>query len=494
MIKEKIKIHDKYQFELKLGYKVFEGNKNTLYNIEIYFFLPNNLDINRHTYTKNNFYNDLQTYIRFKTPSFILRNIINGQDSPYNKLKLSFENLSNSLNKETIDNYIHQIKMFGCIIKSSLRDHIDFISDKTNNGDMENLIIEYAENIKNIRLNLKELRGIINTPNMSEKLFSYYLFCDEYISHIIEENSYKLLKLIETKNLLNRVDLFQRIYNIINDEITYRKINNKFHMPNQSSDNEELIFRKSVLKKFIGSVLFLKTMSERPAMLLEQILFGLAAGASMIFATAVAFYSQIKYGALSVPLFILLTLSYILKDRIKELLRLFFSNQIQKIFFDHKINIYTSEKKKLGWSKESFCFIKSKNIPQVINKIRNRDHITEIENGWVGEKTILYVNKIKLFSKKINDIYNSYNIEGINNIMRFDISNFLNRMDNPQKEIFILNDNSYKEIYGERVYHVNLVVKYSTFENTIYKRFRIVLNKNGIKRIEEVFTEKENGR
>ncbi len=39
MIKEKIKIHDKYQFELKLGYKVFEGNKDALYNIEIYFFL-----------------------------------------------------------------------------------------------------------------------------------------------------------------------------------------------------------------------------------------------------------------------------------------------------------------------------------------------------------------------------------------------------------------------------------------------------------------------
>jgi deoxyxylulose-5-phosphate synthase len=85
-----------------------------------------------------------------------------------------------------------------------------------------------------------------------------------------------------------------------------------------------------------------------------------------------------------------------------------------------------------------------------------------------------------------------YNIEGINSIMRFDISKFLHKMDNSRKDIFILKKNTYKEIYGERVYHINLVIKYITYKDTVFKKFRIVLNRNGIKRIEEVFSEKEN--
>ncbi len=46
------------------------------------FFIPNSLDVNRYTYTKNNFYNDLKTNIRLTTPVYLLREIAEGDNSP----------------------------------------------------------------------------------------------------------------------------------------------------------------------------------------------------------------------------------------------------------------------------------------------------------------------------------------------------------------------------------------------------------------------------
>lgn len=495
MIEEAISIHDKHQFELKLGYKIFEGKQDSFYNIEMYYFIPYSLDVNRNTYEKKNFYKDTQTYIRLKTPNVILKNIVNDNNSPLGKLKLSFKNLSNDPNDIAVSNYAHQVKMFCCILKSALRDNVNFISTQKTIGETEILITEYVKEVEKIRGHYRDLHKIINIPTISSNLYSYYLFGDEFISHIIEEYSFRLINNIEKRDSKKLSKHNQSVYSLIEDEIRYREKNKIPSIPKEKSDNEELIFRKSVLKKHIGSVLFLKTHSEKQGVLIEQILLGLAAGISMMFATAVAFFSQIKFGAVSAPLFFILIVSYIFKDRIKELLRLFFANNLQKTLFDHKIDLFTSEEEKIGWIKELFYFIKEKDIPKEILNIRKRDHITEIENDWLGEKTAVYIAQVKLFGKKLKSIYKDSNdIEGINNIMRFDISKFLSKMDDSQKSIFILDKSGHKEVFGERVYHLNLIIKYSMHDESLYKRFRIVLNRDGIKRIEEVLSEKENSR
>jgi hypothetical protein len=112
------------------------------------------------------------------------------------------------------------------------------------------------------------------------------------------------------------------------------------------------------------------------------------------------------------------------------------------------------------------------------------------ENIEIHDK---YRFEIKMGYKALEDIYKDYKMEGINNIMRFDISKFLSKMDNPQKSLFILDALGHKEIIGKRVYHLNLIIKYTSMLETTYKRFRIVLNREGIKRIEEVFSENSLG-
>ncbi len=77
----RIAVHDRYQLELKLGYPLAPG-RQTRYLIDTYLFLPASLGINNSSYSSKDFYRDIQTYIRMKTPSFLMEQILAAPDSP----------------------------------------------------------------------------------------------------------------------------------------------------------------------------------------------------------------------------------------------------------------------------------------------------------------------------------------------------------------------------------------------------------------------------
>jgi len=200
----------------------------------------------------------------------------------------------------------------------------------------------------------------------------------------------------------------------------------------------------------------------------------------------VAFFSKVKFGELSFPLFVALVISYIFKDRIKELGRLYFDNILKKYLYDQRVKIKYGSNEIIGICREGFSFVKERLLPKKIKEIRNRDFFSDLENGYMGEKVIVYRKNIRLFSKKIKSVFSDYRIDGVNDIMRFNIMKFTAKMDNPEKKIYIYNNENYRAIYGKRVYHMNLIIRYKKENNTDYKRFRIIFNREGIKKIEEV--------
>ena len=64
MIEQTVNIHDKYQAEIKFGYKLDNFDTKKSYDIAAYLFIPVSLGINASTYTKRDFFNDLLGYIR----------------------------------------------------------------------------------------------------------------------------------------------------------------------------------------------------------------------------------------------------------------------------------------------------------------------------------------------------------------------------------------------------------------------------------------------
>lgn len=486
MIEETVQIHDKYQFEIKLNYQLQLDRKTTSYQVTTYFFLPSSLGINARTYKKEDFYHNIQAHIRLKTPTFSLKQILTREDSPLKNLEARFQDLAIRPTPSNIARYEYKLKLFCCIFKSTLREHVRLIMKKVRPADVEDIVNKYATQLSEVLKQFRELRSLINIPNLEEKVFSTYLFADEYLSLLVEKYTYELLELLKEIKFFKRDTCKPMLLDLIRNEVRYRKENQYPSIPYRYSDNENLIFRKSVLKKYTENVLFLKTHLKREGRILEQILFALSAGLAMVIATGAAFFSQYKYGELTLPLFIILVVSYMFKDRIKELTRFYLGHQMQRFLFDFKTKIYSDSLKWIGHCKESFDFIKERKIPAKVFAIRNRDHITEIENDWLEENVLLYRKYIKIDSKRIKKYYHHFQLEGINDIIRLNVSQFLERMDNSKKSIYVCDDKDYYKIYGERVYHMNMIMKYKFQGESQYRRFRIVLNRDGIKRIEEV--------
>ncbi len=490
MISESVKIHDKFSFEIKLGYTSDSAIKSPEYSINTYLFIPNSLDINRFTYKSDNFYHDLKSNIRLMTPIYLLRDIYQGEKNPLMRLENSLQDLSKAPSKENTEHYEFQIKMFGSIVKSALRREVFHIKDNKIDADTNFLIRSYIQDINGIKEKYRKLRRIINVPTVNKKQLNIYLFGDEFMGNLIEKYSFRLMRYLRYKTY--NQEYKTQLLELIKTEIDYKTSKDLPIVSDNYNNNEELLYRRSVLKKYIESNLFLNTRQKKEGKLAEQIIYGLAAGLAMIFATGIAFYTQQEYGNFTMPFFFALVVGYMFKDRIKELTRIYFSGKYRKSHFDHKTQIFSGKKHSIGYCKESFSFIQEENISARVMKRRNRSHLTEIENNWIGEKVILYRKHIKLYGKKIKTVYKDYSINGINDIARVNITPFLEKMTNPEMPMYFIDDEKYKKIYGNKVYHLNLILNFKTADNEFFRRYRIILNRNGIKRIQKIMIEPKN--
>ncbi|PKL38473.1 MAG: hypothetical protein CVV44_11350 [Spirochaetae bacterium HGW-Spirochaetae-1] len=479
MIEEKISLHGHFQFEIKQYYKFIMSRGDNSFFIRTYFFIPNNLNINEDTYSRNDFYSDLRTYIRLRTPTVYLNSLASHSDI--------FLRLTDSM-RNTVDafaGYEYHIKLFCLILKRSLRLQIRAIKHTDSSDAIIPLLEDYISSTEIILKKFRALEQVLEEFDGTEEAMTIYHFADEYISLKIESHAFRLIKILEGKN----ATLLQinRLVTLAYNETEYRKQRGYPSIPSAESNNTGFIYREGVLKKYISNVLFLETRIEREGKLLEQMVYSIAAGLAMVFATAVAFIGQNTYGNLSLPFFAALVISYMFKDRIKELTRKYFERGLKKWLYDRKRFIYHSFKNRIGFCKESFSYIPESRIPEEVMRIRKRDRFTDIDNSLAGEKVIQYRKYITISSKRFSSIKQKYTTEGIIDILRFNIEKFLRYTDDPEKKIIITENNTYKTIHGERVYHMNMITHHIIDKKDHYNKFRIIFNRSGIKNIIKVY-------
>jgi len=485
MIEEQIKIHDKYSIELKLGYRARRKVNENNFGVNCWIFIPSALDITRHTYSKEDFYRDLKTNIRLITPVYLLRDIAQGENSPFAFLRNAFSALASNPTRQNAAAYEYHLKMFLSIVKSAIREEIRHILEEKLPEDTGTLLEAFCFHCTEILSRYRDLRHIINAPTISENHLNYYRFADEFLSNIVESHVFKLLEGLKSIKGEIPKTWQKKLLNVVKAEIQYKREKGYPTVEkNSRQKNRDLIFRFTLLKKFAESELFLTGHKKRDAILIEQIYFSLAAGLSMVFATAVAFSFQQKYGNFTMPLFVALVVSYMLKDRIKELGRYYFAHKLGSRLFDHKTKITLGDTY-IGYTKEAMDFIPDFKVPETVHRIRERSPILEANNRYDTEKIILMRRRIKVYRKNL-DQCGPYTHNGIHEIIRLNVSSFLSKMDNPLVPLYVPDeDKGFETIKAERMYYINLILELRTEEGTQYKRYRVVLNRKGIAEIEE---------
>ena len=491
--------HDRYQVELKLDYQLDQG-KETHYRISTYIFVPRSLGITEESYPKNELYRDIKNYIRIKTPKMGLRDLIDEDTSPLQTIQHILEQRCWYLEAAFNHQLVHASRLFGAMFKSSLREHLNLIERRIKmvppgveiHQFVGNLIDEMIVESGKIGTSYRRLYVEFNLPHVKKEVFLAHLLVDEYLSLLIEEGTTELFKIVSQHyEGSGRNQYCQRLNEIVGKETAHRLARGYGSVLKLNDENESYAFRASVIKKYVSGVLHLSSNSQREGQGIEQLLLAAAAGISMVFATAVAFYFQSVYGSFTFPAFVALIVGYMFKDRIKQFGQTLFAGKLHANLFDRRINIKTLDGRyKLATIREKIAFMKEGEISHELRSARQKDPFADLDNDQQGETVICHTKDIVLnanfFRKAFADLPKT---SGLNDIIRYDMHRYLHKMDDPIEDQLLLHEGKLTMVQSQKVYHINVVSQYSSTgsqNEKIYKRMRLVLNQLGIKRIEHI--------
>ena len=469
----KLSRHDQYQLEAKIIYPIVPGQKTCDYNVEMFFFLPRNLAVNATSYGSREFYNDFSEYIRFQTPSMRLADLIKPGNSVMRKLSRAVAKLPAGIHE-----FERCLKMFCSIARSSLRDDADKIK-KAAPDTRSNLLRGYLNNIE-------KLLSLFRAYRKSAGNTEIYLLVDEYLSIMAGNYLYELWAFFSRDGFRNcDEDCRQQIIRITQDETRYRKECQYPSVPDEKSDNSELLYRESVLKKAMASILFLNVDTRKDGVWIENLFMGLAAAVAMIFVTAVAFIWQGFYlEQFSLSFFVVWVIAYMFKDRIKFILQNYCMSKRSRYSYDYRQKVFDGLGNKVGIFREGFRYCDAKDIDEKITAVRNPTMLSHLENGSLQENVLVYRKKIELSGDACKDIFQEFQVEGVVNIYRLNLRHWLNKMDNPHRIIHHSDGNAIHPLKARRDYHVNMIVKVSKKgHQDKFVHCRLILCRSGIRKI-----------
>lgn len=493
-ISEAFKIHDKYQFELKFAYPLDPNREFNEYFVDTYLFIPNNLGINSKSYGSDSFYRDMHKYIRLKTPAVRLSGICDGGESPFRKLSDAVNAVSeDSANPAKIALYEERMKLFCSIMKSALRDEESITENGLSKPDARHFVDAYLANGQNAVVRFRSLRPLLEHPNADPKHMEMFRLVDEFLSLTVNKYRYSLYEALrrEAAGKDWAPSVMRRIVDLVTKEIDYREKCGYPSVPRKDSLNEELLYRENILKKVMASVLFLKSDTRQDGVILMNLIFGIAAGVAMTFATAVTFLSQsMFFKDFSLTFCVVLVVAYMFKDRIKELSRVYLYSKMRTYMYDFKTVISSSLGKDVGVCRESFSFVNASKVKPEIAALHGNDPISSMESVFLGESVIHSRKYLKICSKNCESIYSDFQVDGLVDIIRFNIRRFLEHMDNPIREINMPDgEGGITNVKAARVYHIYMTIRCSvgrSDDRVSISRFRLTLARNGIKRLEKL--------
>lgn len=478
--------HDKYQVEVKFVCPLDRERKINDYHIDVFFFLPRHLGINRHSYSRDQFYTDLTEYIRLKTPEVEISELTHEDSAVFKRLADVFDSYRKG-EPGAPEECTRQLKMFCSVTKVAFRDGAARILEVSRKKRIER-IPDYLNHMDMVMANYRKMRETLpdGEPHFLQEMFD---LVDEFLS--LTANTYKhlLWKSLTPEKRGTESAVIDLIRESVLREIAYCKERGYPSVPEPGADNAELLYRESAIKKTMASVLYLKVAVREAGVLLENIFLSVAAAVAMIFVTGIAFlWRGLFLEEFSLSFFIVWVVAYMFKDRIKALLQKWFSSHKASYSFDYNQKIYDSMGKKVGLCREGVMFRSEKDMDPEICEIRDRSSLSRHVNGPLSEEILTFRKRIELYTKPCEDIYRVFRVDGVNDIIRFNVREWLRKMDNPVRQMFYpAEDGSLGVLKAKRLYHVNMLIRYGgNGRPDECMRFRLVLARNGIKDVEYV--------
>ncbi|GAB4232689.1 MAG: hypothetical protein Tsb0021_11480 [Chlamydiales bacterium] len=493
---------DELQFELKSDFLPHEGTKKNIFTQELFIFIPTSLQINQGTYGKTEFYRDQTNYIRYKTPVFTFQEILD-KNNPLSPLHILNEMLSSKSFDEDLSKIEHEIKLLGNIFRSTLREKVDAIIESEKNPAS---ISQLAQEVRGFLSQFAELRQHFQEHHKTPSMRVHFQYVYEFITFTIHGYFSLLTDRLRKKDHRRSID--QELVSILSTlpdpfslarpnqqsihldqtEKNRQAINETQEEKISEQDEEDILHRRGLLNKFIGSVLMLQTNRFSFQKTFRPLIAAYSAGVAMLIFMILFVWGGEQFKINTTPFIIATVFFYILKDQIKEGLRNWSYRFAFRWFPDYTTQIISESGAVVGSLKESFSLFPLNKIPKEIKEIRDRGFHTILDKIHRPEIVLHHKKNVEIY-----DVDRKPRRKGLNVIFRFNIQNFIKKASNAFHYYLTVNAKSgeLQKLKLPKVYHLNIIMKNAYVrENkekiTEFKKYRIVIDKKGIKRVEQL--------
>lgn len=521
-------IHDHLQFQADFDFDLLPdtpAETGREYTVDAYFFLPHSMGINRENFGRDQFYTSLTNYLRIRTPDFSENSgdtLIPSADD-YFKQHL-FAHLRQALEPLVIQ----EVKLFGCNLNTQLKKlrTLFFSLYRPEQGltpahmrRLESMLIHILQYLSDYR---SQYLGKVRHQSylVDAEVRRAFVLVDEYLSYRLEATLIRILQYLEN----HPCHLAELLENTLLSEMEYRQAESLIMISDTAdkSMRERYYYRLGLLKKYVSEVLFLRVENLRKDKIYRNLIAASGAALAALWAGLIdlqRFYLMAQgpnsqdISDFTLRFFLIVVVgvvAYIFKDRIKELSREFFYAQLKHKLPDYEFEMVLDhyhrehqclEHVKVGRARQMMRFLSRDVLPPEIQYIRDMGHRTVLDPE--RHEHILH------FSQTLDvDTHTmarqTEQVQRLHNILRFNVSAFLEKLDNPDKTLRYYDvNNGLAIIKAPKVYHVNVVFRYSSKredpsedrnpKHYEFERIRLILDKSGIQRIEPILARGELG-
>ncbi|MEM9066877.1 MAG: hypothetical protein AAGE52_00185 [Myxococcota bacterium] len=469
------RVHDRTHLEFAIDYPTKKGERDYVW--EAYFFVPDSLRVNKHTYGKGHIYEDLHSYVRFAVAG-----------RPLDELVEQAKSLPIAVTRPDAI-ALRELRIFASCVRTSISAARRHIQELLELGEetAPSAALSLASQSRQLLLRVRE--AIDQCQSDATLVAAQYI--DEDLSVLIETTLATLsLQLREA----GHQKVASRIAASAVREARYRRDREMDGVGTATVDKrdvEHLEFRRHLLKRFSASVLHLHRDVAEGGRLTLQILYAVAASLAMAFAIIMAAYHGATWRRLG-DLWAWATivmLAYAGKDRIKATLQGVFSRWVARRLPDRRWRVSEPESKQtVGTVQERSSFVKGAELPEDVLAVRNSTRAHDLERHARPEAVLWHQKRCRWDPESIGKCDDRF--VAITEVFRLDLQRWLMHTDDPKQRI-VFADPDDRHIYSAvapRVYNIAIVYRLRTAkdESAPWRRIRVVVSRKGIRRVESV--------
>lgn len=485
----KVATHGRYELELNITYPVERELPRTRYGVDAFFFTPCRLGLDKDNYGVNRVLRDLRSYVRFTPTPIALARLVNPQCdiSPLTRIRRLLANaaLAHELDEKSL---LYELRALVNIFQAQMRE---------TRGTIEQLVAfprsvaevnafggAFLAELPEFLGQFRKLHTDFLDSRVSSLLRQGLEWADEAISLNTEKTLYRLHAVCRSRADL--AGILAQLESELGREQQYRQQQKYMTVivPGQPESGEIFLYRESMLKKWAQSAMYIEAKPHGLAARIAQIFAGLAAAAAMAFAVVAAFLAGKWFALYSLPWALLIVVSYIFKDRIKEMLRNFFITALPRLVADEKhILLDPKGLRRAGAVKFRVRFCRPDQMSATVTRLRNLK-VNPFRDLLLPENILHLQIDMDLVCRQLA---RHIRLEALSHILRLTMNSWLTHMDDPHSPIEYMQNGARRQMQADRVYHVNLILRLSSGKKTQpsrYFQYRIILNRDGILRIE----------